>query len=82
MRPVRVSVSGNFPVTFGCLTGWVNAWTDSDVQGRPVDELLDVAVEGPALDQLEVQVGRGGLPGPVSGRSRLTSPTEGPSSGR
>jgi hypothetical protein len=50
--------SGRFPVTFGCLTGWVNAWTDSDVQGRPVDELLDVAVERPALDQLEVEVGR------------------------
>src|SRR5262245_59153828 len=30
----------------------------SDVQGGPVDELLDVAVERPALDQLEVEVGR------------------------
>src|ERR1700728_2792747 len=33
------------------------AW-DSDMQGGPVDELLDVAVECPALDQLEVEVGR------------------------
>src|SRR5215510_15291635 len=31
---------------------------DSDMQGGPVDELLDVAVERPALDQLEVEVGR------------------------
>jgi hypothetical protein len=28
------------------------------MQGGPVDELLDVAVKRPALDQLEVQVGR------------------------
>ena len=27
------------------------------MQGGPVDELLDVAVERPALDQLEVEVG-------------------------
>src|SRR5918994_2241521 len=33
-------------------------WTDSDMQGGPVDELLDVAVERPVLDQLEVEVGR------------------------
>ena len=32
----------------------VGAWMDSDVQGVPVDELLGVAVERPALDQLEV----------------------------
>jgi len=32
------------------------AWTDSDMQGGPVDELLDVAVKRPALDQLEVEV--------------------------
>src|SRR6266545_993971 len=31
---------------------------DSDMQGGSVDELLDVAVERPALDQLEVEVGR------------------------
>jgi hypothetical protein len=31
---------------------------DSDMQGGPVDELLDVAVERPALDQLEVEIGR------------------------
>jgi hypothetical protein len=30
----------------------------SDVQGGPVDELLGVAVERPALDQLEIEVGR------------------------
>src|SRR5580692_4957300 len=30
----------------------------SDMQGGPVDELLGVAVERPALDQLEVEVGR------------------------
>jgi hypothetical protein len=30
---------------------------DSDMQGGPVDELLGVAVERPALDQLEVEVG-------------------------
>ena len=47
------------PVTFGCLPGRVHGWTDdSDMQGGPVDELLDVAVEPPALDQLEVEVGR------------------------
>ena len=28
------------------------------MQGGPVEELLDVAVESPALDQLEVEVGR------------------------
>jgi RNA polymerase sigma factor (sigma-70 family) len=33
-------------------------WMDSGMQGGPVDELLDVAVERPALDQLEVEVGR------------------------
>src|SRR5215469_9109897 len=55
MRPVGMSVSGNFRVRFGCVTG---AWTDSDMQGGPVDELLGAAVEGPALDQLEVEVGR------------------------
>jgi hypothetical protein len=31
---------------------------DLDVQGGPVDELLDVSVERPALDQFEVEVGR------------------------
>src|SRR3954454_17250953 len=36
----------------------MRAWTDSDMQGGPVDELLDVTVERPALDQLEVEVGR------------------------
>src|SRR5262249_10183702 len=30
----------------------------SGMQGGPVDELLDVAIERPALDQLEVEVGR------------------------
>ena len=39
------------------LTGR-GAWTDSDVQGGSVDELLGVAVERPALEQLEVEVGR------------------------
>src|SRR5688572_31630201 len=33
-------------------------WMDSGMQGGPVDELLDVAVERPALDQFEVEVGR------------------------
>ena len=33
---------------------------DSDMQGGPVDELLGMAVERPALDQLEVEVGRTG----------------------
>jgi len=28
------------------------------MQGGPVDELLDVAIERPALDELEVEVGR------------------------
>ena len=32
--------------------------TGSDVQGGPVGELLDVAVECPAIDELEVEVGR------------------------
>jgi Transposase, Mutator family len=36
-------VGRNFRARFGCLTGW-GAWTDSDMQGGPVDELLDVAV--------------------------------------
>src|SRR4051794_2981760 len=39
------------------LTG-LRAWTDSDMHGGPVDELLDVAVARPALEQLEVEVGR------------------------
>jgi hypothetical protein len=39
------------------LDRW-GAWLDSDVQGGPVDELLDVAVERPVLDQLQVEVGR------------------------
>ena len=33
-------------------------WTHSDLRGGPVDELLGVAVERPALDQLVVEVGR------------------------
>src|SRR5919108_694001 len=33
-------------------------WMDSSMQCGPVNELLDVAVERPALDQLEVEVGR------------------------
>jgi hypothetical protein len=37
--------------------GW-GAWLESDMQGGPVDELLDVAVERPVLDQLQVEVGR------------------------
>src|SRR5687767_8015125 len=45
------------PRVIGCLTGW-GAWTDSGMQGGPVDELLDVAVERPAIDQPEVEVGR------------------------
>ena len=32
--------------------------THSGTKAGPVDELLDVAVERPALDQLEVEVGR------------------------
>src|SRR6266568_3023795 len=54
-RPWR-SVSGNFrSLSAACRAG---AWTDSDVQGGPVDQLLDVAVERPALDQREIEVGR------------------------
>src|SRR6266487_6760822 len=37
--------------------GW-GAWMHSDMQGGSVDELLDVTIERPALDQLEVEVGR------------------------
>ena len=37
------------------LQGGAGAWTDSDMQGGPVDELLDVAVGRPALEQLEVE---------------------------
>jgi len=52
------------------LDGGRGAWTDSGVQGGPVDELFDVAVERPAFDQLE---------GPKSGRSLedrvITGPT-------
>ena len=40
------------------LLDGVGCMVDSDMQGGPVDELLDVAVERPALDQLEVEVGR------------------------
>src|SRR5215213_98548 len=36
----------------------MRAWTDSDMQGGPVDELLDVTVEHPALDQLQLEVSR------------------------
>jgi hypothetical protein len=36
----------------------VGARMDSGMQDGPVDELLGVAVERPALDQLEVEVGR------------------------
>src|SRR6266513_5274703 len=57
MRPAGLPASGNFRVRSGCLTGW-GAWTGSGMQGGPVDELLDVAVERPVLDQLEVEVGR------------------------
>src|SRR5581483_3034305 len=45
------------------------ALTFSGMQGGPVNELLSVAVECPALDQLEVEVGRARenrfLPGPA-----------------
>src|SRR5258708_7011185 len=44
-------------VRVACLTRWGGS-RDSDMQGRPVDEFLDVAVERPALDPLEVEVGR------------------------
>jgi hypothetical protein len=40
-----------------CDRCW-GAWLDSDMQGGSVDELLGVAVERPALDQLQVEVGR------------------------
>jgi hypothetical protein len=55
MRPVGMPVSGSLRVRPGCRRG---AWTGSGMQGGPVDELLDAAVERPALDQLEVEVGR------------------------
>ena len=45
---------------FGCLTGWGCAWTDSGVQGGPVDEFLDVAVERSAAPDA--------APGPDQGR--------------
>jgi hypothetical protein len=57
MRPVGMSVSWNFRVRFRLLDG-CGAWLDSDMQGGPVDELLNVGVECPALDQLQVEVGR------------------------
>src|SRR6185369_4960514 len=31
---------------------------DSQMEGRPIGELLDLAVERPALEQVEVEVGR------------------------
>ena len=55
MRPVGMSASGNARVRSGCLTG---AWMDSELRRGPVDELLDVAVERPPLDQIEVEVSR------------------------
>src|SRR5262245_30004515 len=39
-----------------CLTGW-GVWMGLRHAGWPVDELLGVAVERPALDQLQVEVG-------------------------
>src|SRR4051812_20855122 len=33
---------------------------DSDMQAGPVDHFLDVAIERPALDQLEVEIGGAG----------------------
>jgi hypothetical protein len=50
-----VVVAEILPV-LAALTGR-GAWTDSDVQGGSVDELLGVAVERAALEQLEVEVG-------------------------
>src|SRR5207302_8888704 len=44
--------------TLALPAAWRSAWTGSHMQGGPVDELLNVAVERPALDQLEVEVGR------------------------
>ena len=42
------------------LSGAPNSWRlcGGAVQGRPVCELLDAAVEGAALDEFEVEVGR------------------------
>src|SRR5215212_9016908 len=42
---------------YGQKSGRWGAWMDSDMQGGPIDELLYVAVERPALDQLQVEVG-------------------------
>src|SRR6266576_5962084 len=54
---VRVPSLPSFdcPQARTCAPG---AWTDSNMQGRPIGELLDVAVERSTLDQLEVEVGR------------------------
>src|SRR5207247_1931848 len=46
------------PARCGAPSASRTAWTDSGMQGGLVDELLGVAVECPALDQLEVEVGR------------------------
>src|SRR5207247_6953648 len=57
LRTYRHVGQRELPGQVRLLTGW-GAWTDSDMEDGPVDELLDVAVERPALDQLEVEVGR------------------------
>jgi hypothetical protein len=49
MRPVGMSLRGNFRVRNRDVTG---ARMGSDMQGGPIDELLGVAIECPALDQL------------------------------
>jgi hypothetical protein len=51
MSPVGMSVRGDFRVRYERLEG-VGARMGSDMQARPIDELLGVAVECPALDQL------------------------------
>src|ERR1044071_3435602 len=57
----------------GCLTRYgrarTNPYLSLGVQGGPVDEFLDAAVECAVLDQLEVEVGRA-LEDPIqSGRT-------------
>src|SRR5215211_8771533 len=57
-RSERVPFSAAMIRTCGRRGDGLKVTLDSDMQGGPVDELVDVAVERPAFNQLQVEVGR------------------------